>query len=56
MSDGRKPDGRTIKAFDLLALVAAFAREKGIALNDSSLVSQFIANAEPKLKAALSPI
>lgn len=54
MSDGPEPEGRKTKAFDLLASVAAFAREKGIALNDPSLVARFIADAEPRLKAALS--
>lgn len=42
-----------IKAFDLLASVAAFARERGIALNDPSLVERYIADAAPKLKEAL---
>ncbi|MDW9830854.1 hypothetical protein GOB24_25200 [Sinorhizobium meliloti] len=54
MTDGSKPEGRKPKAFDLLASVAAFAREKGIALNDPLLAARFIADAEPRLKAALS--
>lgn len=54
MSD-RPPLGRPkTKAFDLLASVAAFAREHAIALNDPSLVERFIADAEPKLKEALA--
>jgi len=54
MSDDPEPEGRKTKAFDLLASVAAFARENGIALNDPSLVTRFIGDAEPRLKAALS--
>lgn len=54
MSDSPAPEGRKTKGFELLASVAAFAREKGIALNDPSLVTQFIGDAEPRLKAALS--
>lgn len=54
MSGGPEPEGRKTKAFDLLASVAAFAREKGIALNDPSLVARFMADAERRLKAALS--
>ncbi|MCF3946951.1 hypothetical protein [Acidiphilium iwatense] len=54
MSDSPAPEGRKTKAFELLASVAAFAREKGIAMNDPSLVTQFIGDAEPRLKAALS--
>lgn len=42
------------KAFDLLASVAAFAREHAIALNDPSLVERFMADATPKLKEALA--
>lgn len=54
MSNGPEPEGRKTKAFDLLASVATFARENGIALNDPSLVTRFIEDAEPRLKAALS--
>lgn len=54
MNDGPGPGGRKSKAFDLLASVAAFAREKGIALNDPTLVERFMADAAPKLKVALS--
>lgn len=42
------------KAFDLLASVAAFARDHDIALNDPSLVERFIADATPRLKEALA--
>ena len=52
--DSSKFDRRTTKAFDLLTSVAAFARERGVALNDPTLVAQFIADAEPRLKEALS--
>ncbi|MDX3809044.1 MAG: hypothetical protein QHC89_22005, partial [Bosea sp. (in: a-proteobacteria)] len=54
MSGGAESEGRKTKAFDLLASVAAFARENGIALNDPSLVARFITDAERRLKAALS--
>ncbi|MFK4654196.1 hypothetical protein ABIF97_004130 [Bradyrhizobium japonicum] len=54
MSDAPEPAGRTPKEFDLLASVATFSRARGIALNDPTLIAQFIADAEPRLKAALS--
>lgn len=42
------------KAFDLLASLAAFARRNGIALNDPTLIDRFMADARPRLEAALS--
>lgn len=54
MSDQTPPGRPKTKAFDLLASVAAFAREHAIALNDPSLVERFIADATPKLKEALA--
>lgn len=42
------------KAFDLLAAIASFALEHGIALNDPSLVERFIADAGMRLNEALS--
>lgn len=42
------------KAFELLASVAIFARKNGIALNDPALVERFMADAEPRLRDALS--
>lgn len=54
MSDQPPPERPKIKAFDLLASVAAFAREHKIALNDPLLVERFIADAAPKLKEALA--
>jgi hypothetical protein len=54
MSDQAPPQRPKTKAFDLLASVAAFAREHAIALNDPSLVERFIADAAPKLKEALA--
>ncbi|UPT97741.1 hypothetical protein J4G48_0006500 [Bradyrhizobium barranii subsp. apii] len=53
MSGQLPPRPGKTKAFDLLASVAAFAREHAIALNDPSLVERFIADAGPKLKEAL---
>lgn len=41
------------KAFDLLAATASFAHERGIALNEPSLVDQFLTDATRRLKAAL---
>jgi len=54
MSEKPPPDRPKTKAFDLLASVAAFAREHSIALNDPALVERFIADAAPKLKEALA--
>lgn len=42
------------KAFDLLSLAAAFARKKGISLNDPELVQRFFADAGPRLAEALA--
>ncbi len=54
MSDQTPPERPKTKAFDLLASVAAFAREYAIALNDPSLVKRFVADATPKLEEALA--
>lgn len=54
MSDQTPPQRPRTKAFDLLASVAAFAREHAIALNDPSLVERFVADATPKLEEALA--
>lgn len=55
MSDEELPEPpKRQKAFDLLASVAVFARKHGIALNDPTLVERFIADAEPRLREALS--
>ena len=54
MSEKPPPERPKTKAFDLLASVAAFAREHSVALNDPSLVERFIADAAPKLKEALA--
>jgi hypothetical protein len=54
MSDQVPPERPKTKAFDLLASVAAFARERAIALNDPSLIERFVADATPKLKEALA--
>ena len=43
-----------MKAFDLLALVARFAQQNKLALNDPALVDKFFAEAAPSLKTALS--
>lgn len=42
-----------MKAFDLLALVAKFAEQHDLALNDPALVDGFLADAGPRLKTAL---
>lgn len=42
------------KAFDLLALAAAFAQRYGLDLNDPALVERFLADAADRLKAALA--
>jgi hypothetical protein len=42
------------KAFDLLALAAAFAQRHGLDLNDPGLVERFLADAAGRLKAALA--
>lgn len=54
MSEKPPPERPKIKAIDLLALAAGFAREHGIALNDPLLVERFITEAAPKLKEALA--
>ncbi|MET4121750.1 hypothetical protein ABIB85_008223 [Bradyrhizobium sp. JR1.5] len=54
MSEKPPPERPKTKAFDLLASVAAFAREHSIALNDLSLVERFMADTAPKLKEALA--
>lgn len=54
MSGQPPPRPEKTRAFDLLASVAAFAREHAIALNDPSLVERFIADAGPKLVEALA--
>ena len=54
MSGQTSPERSKTKAFDLLASVAAFAREDAIALNDPSLVERFVADATPKLEKALA--
>lgn len=54
MSDQPSAARPKTKAFDLLASVAAFAREHSIALNDPLLVERFIIDATPKLKEALA--
>ncbi|WP_320188557.1 hypothetical protein RMS29_026775 (plasmid) [Agrobacterium rosae] len=54
MTRGKKPDPqKKKKAFDLLALIAIFARTNGIGLNDPTLVERFLADAEPRLREAL---
>lgn len=52
MSEASIP--RPPKPFDLLAVAAAFARRKGVALTDPTLVAQFTAEATPQLTEALS--
>ena len=47
----RKP---ATKAFDLLALVATFAQQHNLGLNDPALVERFLADAAPRLKTALA--
>ena len=42
------------KAFDLVALAAAFAQRHGVGLNDPALIERFLADAAPRLKAALA--
>ena len=42
------------KAFDLLALVATFAQQHNLGLNDPALVERFFADAAPRLKTALA--
>jgi len=54
MSKDPKPIPPKAKAFDLLASVAAFAREQGIPLNEPMLVERFMADAAPRLKKALA--
>lgn len=43
-----------MKAFDLLALVATFAQQHNLGLNDPALVERFLADASPRLKTALA--
>lgn len=54
MSDQTPPERLQSKAFDLLASVAAFARDHAIALNDPALIERFVADATPKLEEALT--
>ena len=42
------------KAFDLLALAAAFAQRQGLDLNDPALVERFLVDAADRLRAALA--
>lgn len=42
-----------MKDFDLLAVAAAFAKRKGLALNDPAFIEAFLADAGPRLKDAL---
>jgi hypothetical protein len=49
-----KDRDRPEKAFDLLALAAAFAQRHGLRLNDPAMVEQFLADVAPRLKAALA--
>ena len=42
------------KAFDLLASVAAFARDQRLALNDPSLIERFTHDAAQRLQEALA--
>jgi len=44
----------SMKAFGLLALVATFARQQNLGLNDPALVERFLADAAPHLKTALA--
>lgn len=53
MSKASRPARSKTKAFALLASVASFARERGIALNEPTLVEKFMTDAEPRLKEAL---
>lgn len=52
----RSPDSRPSrpKAFDLLASVAAFARDQRLALNDPSLIERFTHDAAQRLQEALA--
>lgn len=43
-------------AFDLLALVAKFAQQNNLALNDAALVDKFFADAAPCLNTALADL
>lgn len=52
--EDRSEQPKRQKAFDLLASVAVFARENGIALNDPALVERFMSDAEPRLREALN--
>jgi len=54
MTKSPKIDDLGVKAFDLLALAAAFAQRHGVGINDPALVERFLADALPRLKAALS--
>ena len=54
MARQSKDRDRPQKAFDLLALAAAFAQRHGLSLNDPALIEQFLADAALRLKAALA--
>ncbi|MGY3595743.1 hypothetical protein ACVIGB_003792 [Bradyrhizobium sp. USDA 4341] len=45
---------RPQKAFDLLALAAGFAQRHGLSLNYPASAEKFLADAAPRLKAALA--
>jgi len=42
-----------VKDFDLLAVAAAFAKRKGLALNDPAFIESFLVDAGPRLKGVL---
>lgn len=54
MTPPPKNERPAMKAFDLLALVAGFAQQNNLALNDPALVDNFFADAAPSLKTALA--
>jgi hypothetical protein len=56
MRKDERLDRSTPKAFDLLASLAAFAQQNRITLNDPTLIDRFMADARPKLEAALSDV
>ena len=54
MTQAPKDGKPTMKAFDLLALVATFAQQHDLGLNDPALVERFLADAAPRLNTALA--
>ena len=54
MNQPSKDSGQAKNAFDLLELAAAFPQRHGVGLNDPALVERFLADATPRLKAALA--